>query len=75
MSAKTKNIPDFLDRVAYNRKDGIILAFDESEALIEFDDKTQEWVKFERIRLVRRAKEWAYLLDGTPIPSVKGLIE
>jgi hypothetical protein len=63
-----KDNPDFLDRVYYARKDGTVLAFDESEALIRFDDGKEQWIRFEKIRLVKRAKDWAYDEHGNLTP-------
>jgi hypothetical protein len=75
MSTDTRNIPDFLDRVTHARKDGIVIAFDESEALIHYDDLSQEWVRFERIRLIKKKESWIYMLDGkTLIPFARGMI-
>ena len=51
MSTNNKNIPDFLDRVYHARKDGIIIAFDESEALIRYDDQTEAWVRLKKLDL------------------------
>lgn len=66
--ALMKDSPDFLDRVYHSRKDGTVIAFDESEALIRFDDGKEQWIRFEKIRLVKRAKDWAFDENGALMP-------